>query len=67
MLIEHALRSVRAGSENDFEGSFAEAKAIIVAMPGFRSLTLSRCLERAGTYLLLVGWDRLEDNTKGFR
>ena len=35
-------------------------------MPGFRGLTLSRCLERPGTYLLLVGWDRLEDHTEGF-
>jgi heme-degrading monooxygenase HmoA len=36
-------------------------------MPGFRNLTLSRCLERPGGYLLLVEWDQLEDHTVGFR
>ena len=36
-------------------------------MPGFRNLSLSRCLERPGGYLLLVEWDRLEDHTEGFR
>lgn len=29
-------------------------------MPGFRGLTLSRCLERPSTYLLLVVWEGLE-------
>ena len=28
---------------------------------------LSRCIERAGVYLLLVEWERLEDHTEGFR
>jgi heme-degrading monooxygenase HmoA len=36
-------------------------------MPGFGRLTLSRCLERPSTYLLLVEWDSLEDHTVGFR
>jgi heme-degrading monooxygenase HmoA len=36
-------------------------------MPGFKSLTLSRCLERPSTYLLLVEWEELEDHTVGNR
>jgi heme-degrading monooxygenase HmoA len=36
-------------------------------MPGFRSLRLSRCVERPNRYLLLVEWRRLEDHTEGFR
>jgi heme-degrading monooxygenase HmoA len=36
-------------------------------MVGFRSLTLSRCIERPQAYLRLVEWDRLEDHTEGFR
>ncbi len=36
-------------------------------MPGFRSLTLPRCLERPSTYLLLAEWDSLEDHTVGSR
>lgn len=67
MVLEHALLSVRAGQDEEFEAAFGKAKAIIAGMPGFRRLRLSRCLERASTYLLLVEWDRLEDHTVGFR
>lgn len=67
MILEHATLPVKAGQEREFESAFADAKAIIAEMPGFRRLTLSRCQERPGLYLLLVEWDRLEDHTEGFR
>ena len=67
MVLEHALLSVRPGHEDAFEEAFAQAKEIIAGMPGFGRLTLSRCVERTSTYLLLVAWDRLEDHTEGFR
>lgn len=67
MILEHALLPVRPGQEADFERAFAEAKDVISAMPGFRGLTLARCVERPDAYLLLVQWDRLEDHTVGFR
>ena len=67
MILEHALLPVKPGQEADFERAFATATDIISAAPGFRNLTLSRCLERPGGYLLLVEWDRLEDHTEGFR
>ena len=67
MILEHAVLEVRPGTESDFERAFATARAIIAAMPGFRSLELQRCLEAPARYLLLVGWDRLEDHTEGFR
>jgi heme-degrading monooxygenase HmoA len=67
VILEHALLPVKPGEETDFESAFAEAKAIIAAMPGFLHLTLSRCLEHPNTYLLLVEWDRLVDHTEGFR
>ena len=67
MIIEHALLPVKPGQEAAFERAFAEARPIIGGMPGFRGLTLSRCVERPETYLLLVEWNRLEDHTEGFR
>ncbi len=67
MILEHALLPVRAGAEDTFEAAFAEARRIISAAPGFVGLTLSRCLERPGTYLLLVEWDTLEHHTERFR
>lgn len=67
MIVEHALLPVRAGMSEEFRSAFSEAKAIISRMAGFKSLTLSRCIERPDVFLLLVEWDRLEDHTVGFR
>jgi heme-degrading monooxygenase HmoA len=67
MVLEQALLPVKAGEELEFEAAFGKAKAIIAGVSGFRSLTLSRCIERPGNYLLLVEWDRIEDHTEVFR
>jgi heme-degrading monooxygenase HmoA len=67
VILEHAVLPVKPGQEADFELAFAAAKSIIAGVPGFESLTLSRCVERESTYLLLVEWGRLEDHTDGFR
>jgi heme-degrading monooxygenase HmoA len=67
VILEHALLPVRPGREEEFVAVFGEAKQIIAAMKGFRSLTLSRCQERPSTFLLLVEWETLEDHTVGFR
>ena len=67
MILEHALLPVRPGRDREFEEAFAAATPIISSMPGFIALTLSRCLERPGTYLLLVRWETLEAHTEGFR
>ncbi len=67
MILEHAVLAVVPGQEDAFEGAFAEAKSLIASMPGFQGLTLSRCVERPSTYLLLVQWEDLNDHTVGFR
>jgi heme-degrading monooxygenase HmoA len=67
VITEQAVLDVKVGQERDFESAFAEAKALIASMPGFRSLALHRCVEKSNRYLLLVVWQRLEDHTEGFR
>jgi heme-degrading monooxygenase HmoA len=67
MVLEHALLPVVAGREEAFEAAFAAARPLIAATPGFYRLQLSRGVERPGTYLLLVEWERVEDHTEGFR
>ena len=67
MVLESALLHVKPGQEAAFEAAFGEARHIIGAMQGFISLTLSRCVEKPGDYLLLVPWQTLEDHTVGFR
>jgi heme-degrading monooxygenase HmoA len=67
MVLELAILDVRPGERVAFEAAFDEAQGIISAMPGFRHLELQRCLEAPDRYVLLVGWERLEDHTEGFR
>ncbi|MBH0120250.1 antibiotic biosynthesis monooxygenase [Rhodococcus sp. HM1] len=67
MILEHAPLQVKPGMSTEFEAAFAQARQIIARMPGFRRLSLSRCIERPDAYLLLVEWDTLEDHTEGFR
>ncbi|MET4226524.1 antibiotic biosynthesis monooxygenase family protein [Oerskovia enterophila] len=66
-VLEHALLHVVPGREKAFEEAFGTARRIIASVPGFRDLSLGRCLERPATYLLLVRWDSLEAHTVGFR
>ena len=67
MILEVATLDVIPGRESEFEAAFAEARPIIASMKGFVSLELSRCIEEASRYVLLVRWERLEDHTVGFR
>jgi len=67
VILEVAMLEVKPGLGAEFEAAFKTASAIIVAMPGYVSHELQRCLETANRYLLLVRWQRLEDHTLGFR
>lgn len=67
MILEHAILPVVPGREREFEAAFAEAKAIISAMPGFIDLRLSRSMETPNEYLLLVHWASVEAHSVGFR
>ena len=67
MILEVAMLDVIAGREAEFEAAFTQARPIIASMKGFVSLELSRCIEAANRYVLLVRWERLEDHTAGFR
>jgi heme-degrading monooxygenase HmoA len=67
MVLEHALITVPAGQEGDFEAAFEEAKVVLAASPGCRGARLHRGIEHPNRYLLLVEWDRLDDHVVGFR
>lgn len=67
MILESALLEVKPGEEAAFEAAMEEARPLIAATPGFRSIAVRRCLETPNRYLLLVEWEKLEDHTVGFR
>ena len=67
MVLEIAQLQVRPGESAAFEAAFLRAQKIIAAMPGHISHELTRCVERAGHYMLLVRWETLADHETGFR
>jgi heme-degrading monooxygenase HmoA len=67
MILEAAHLTVRDGQAAAFEAAMKEARPLIAATPGFLGLEVRPCLERPGSYLLLVQWRTLEDHTEGFR
>ncbi len=66
-VIEHALLSVRAGSEAAFETAIDEARPLIEASPGFISMQIRRPTAAGQPYLLLVEWRSVADHCDGFR
>jgi heme-degrading monooxygenase HmoA len=67
MILEVATLQVRPDATAEFEASFAQAQAIIAAMPGYLGHELSRCIEQPAQYVLLVRWATLADHEVGFR
>lgn len=67
MVVEHALLTVEAGREGEFQEVFGKAREVLAEAAGFRWAELLRCEERPRTFLLLVGWESVEAHTVGFR
>jgi hypothetical protein len=66
VIVEHAVLQIRPGMTDEFLLAFSEAKQIIERISGLQSLTLSRCIERAEVFLLLVAWGRIEATPSDF-
>ena len=67
VILEHAILNVKPEEMTAYEMALGEALPLISATPGFIKFDVRPCLERAGCYLLLVEWEKLEDHTIGFR
>lgn len=67
MILEHALITIQAGRQAEFEQAFPKARAVIRQAEGFVDLHLHRSIETPDRYLLLIRWQTLEDHTVGFR
>ena len=67
MIIEHGSINILLGQETEFEAAFALAAKVIAQSAGFRFVRIARGVERPSTYLLLVGWDSIDDHVVGFR
>jgi heme-degrading monooxygenase HmoA len=67
MVIEHGAINIVPGKESEFEAAFVKAATVIATSPGFRFVRVARGIERPSSYLLLVGWDSIDDHVVRFR
>ena len=67
MIHEIATVLIRSGMEKQFEHSFSEAVPLFKRAKGCKSLRLERSVEDPLRYLIIVGWETLEDHVVGFR
>jgi heme-degrading monooxygenase HmoA len=67
VILERATVTVRPGTGSDFEAAVVRGTPAVAGSPGFRSLALHRCVEQPDCYLLLIGWETVDDHTVGFR
>ncbi len=66
VIYEHAILDVGEQAAG-FEAAFAEAKGLIARTEGFRRITMARCHETAGRYLMLVEWESVAAHLENFR
>ena len=67
MIVETAFIDIHPGQEAQFEGALEQAKAVLAKASGFITIYVHRGIERPSTYMLALGWEKLEDHTVGFR
>jgi len=67
VILERAVMHVLPGQEGAFESALVEAREVVSAAPGFRSIRVLRGIESTHIYLLLIEWDTVEDHLEGFR
>ncbi|MCX5435613.1 MULTISPECIES: antibiotic biosynthesis monooxygenase [unclassified Streptomyces] len=66
MIYEHAELHVHPRGGVRLETDFAAVRHLLLEAPGCRSAELLRSVDHPDTYLLRVGWERLEDHTDVF-
>jgi quinol monooxygenase YgiN len=66
MIYEHAHLVIDPARASEFESAAPDARKALLDAPGCREVGIFRSPDRPGTYLLRVGWDRIEDHLETF-
>jgi len=67
MVLEVALIDVLPGQEDEFAASYRRGYPILADTPGCRSVRMTRGIESASRFVLLVEWESVEAHQKNFR
>lgn len=66
VIYEHAYLKIAAERADEFQSAFDGAEHELANAPGCRSVELVRSIDDPETYLLKVGWRRVEDHVDVF-
>jgi heme-degrading monooxygenase HmoA len=67
MVLEVALIDVFPGQEDEFAASYRLGHPILAGTPGCLSVRMTRGIESASRFVLLVEWESVEAHEKNFR
>ncbi|GAA0741849.1 antibiotic biosynthesis monooxygenase [Dactylosporangium roseum] len=67
MVLEVALIDVLEGSEDEFAAAYRKGHEILASTPGCRSVRMTRGIETANRFVLVVEWDSVEAHLDNFR
>ncbi|GAA3268119.1 MULTISPECIES: antibiotic biosynthesis monooxygenase family protein [Dactylosporangium] len=67
MVLEVALIDVLEGREDEFAAAYRKAHEVLATTPGCRSVRMTRGVESASRFVLLVEWDSVEAHLENFR
>jgi heme-degrading monooxygenase HmoA len=67
MVLEVALIDVLPGQEDEFAASYRLGYPILAGTPGCLSVRMTRGIESASRFVLLVEWESVEAHEKNFR
>jgi heme-degrading monooxygenase HmoA len=67
MVLEVALITVKDGQADEFAAAYAQARPILAATDGCRSVRMTHGIESPSRFVLLVEWDSVEAHDQNFR
>ncbi|MFI5912794.1 antibiotic biosynthesis monooxygenase family protein [Dactylosporangium sp. NPDC051541] len=67
MVLEVALIDVLEGREDEFAAAYRKAHEVLATTPGCRSVRMTRGVESASRFVLLVEWESIEAHLDNFR
>jgi heme-degrading monooxygenase HmoA len=67
MVLEVALIDVVPGQEDAFAAAYLQGHPILAGTPGCRSVRMTRGIESASRFVLLVEWDSVAAHEDNFR
>ena len=67
MVLEVALIDVHPGQEDEFAAAYRLGHPVLAGTPGCRSVRMTRGVESASRFVLLVEWDSIEAHQENFR